>query len=150
MTVLSVKPVIRKRSRVNDFDRIFDGFFNAGFPAANPNGNGLKAKPAVNVLETGDAFRIEVAAPGLEKGDFIVDVDKNVLRIEVNKEFKAEEGESYKRLEFGYYAFKRSFQLPETVDTDGIDANYVNGILLIALPKKEEAKEKPARTIQIG
>ncbi|MCB0561611.1 MAG: Hsp20/alpha crystallin family protein [Lewinellaceae bacterium] len=150
MTVVNVKPVVRKRNQFNDFDRIFNEFFHAGLPAANRNGNSLKAKPAVNVIENGGAFRIEVAAPGLEKGDFAVDVDKNVLRIEVNKEFKAKEGETYKRREFGYHAFKRSFQLPDTIDTDGISANYVNGILLVNLPKKEEAKEKPARTIQIG
>ena len=149
MTVVSVKPVIRKWNGHNNLDRFFDEFFNTNSPVAYRNGNGLKAKPAVNVIENGTGFRIELAAPGLEKQDFVLDVEKNVLRIEVNKEFKVAEGETYKRREFGYYEFKRSFQLPGTIDTDGINANYVNGILLINLPKKEEAKEKPARTIQI-
>lgn len=149
MTVLSVKPVSKKRTVLNDFDRIFDEFFNTSFPAPNRNGNRVNVRPAVNVIENGGAFKIELAAPGLEKKDFRVDVDKNVLSIEVNKEFKAEEGETYKRREFGYFEFKRSFQLPETVDTEGINANYKNGILLISLPKKEAAKEKPARAIEI-
>ncbi len=149
MTVVSVKPVSRKLNVFNDFDRIFDEFFNTALPSQR-NGNGLKAAPAVNILEKGDAFRLELAAPGLEKNDFKVDVDKNVLRIEVNKEFKAEEGETYKRREFGYYEFRRSFQLPETIDANGIEANYMNGILVIHLPKKEDAKVKPARTIKIS
>ncbi|MCO6476349.1 MAG: Hsp20/alpha crystallin family protein [Phaeodactylibacter sp.] len=149
MTVLSVKPVSRKRNAINDFDRIFDEFFNSNFPTTYRNGNRVNVRPAVNVVENGGGFRIEVAAPGLDKEDFKVDVDKNVLSIEVNKEFKAAEGETYKRREFGYFEFKRSFQLPETVDSEGIDASYQNGILLVNLPKKEEAKEKPARTIQI-
>ncbi|MCB0550447.1 MAG: Hsp20/alpha crystallin family protein [Phaeodactylibacter sp.] len=151
MTLVSVKPVIRKRNTFNDFDRIFDAFFNGNLPAVtHRNGSGLNNRPAVNVIENGGAFRIEVAAPGLEKADFQVDIDKNVLTIEVNKEFQPAEGETYKRREFGYFGFKRSFQLPETIDTAGISATYVNGVLLVNLPKKEEAQEKPARTIQIG
>ena len=150
MTVVNVKPVLRKRNQFNDFDRIFNEFFNTGYPTAQNNGNGYKAKPAVNVIENGDAFRIELAAPGLNKEDFNINVDKNVLRIEVKKEFKAEEGETYKRREFGYFEFNRSFRLPETIDSERIDANYKNGILLVNLPKKEEARVKPARTIQIG
>lgn len=150
MTVVSVKPVSRKRNQFSNIDRIFDEILNTRFPAAYSNGNSLKARPAVNVIENGEGFRIELAAPGLEKQDFSVNVDKNVLRIEANKEFKAVEGETYKRREFGFYEFKRSFQLPETIDTAGIEANYKDGLLLILLPKKEEAKEKPARSIEIG
>ncbi len=149
MTLLSVRPVNRKLNVFNDFDRIFDEFFNAGRPVYR-NGNGAKATAPVNIVENGEAFRLELAAPGLEKSDFSVDVDKNVLRIEVSKTFQLEEGEAYKRREFGQYEFKRSFQLPETIDTTGIEANYVNGILVITLPKKEEAREKPARKIEIG
>ncbi len=149
MTVVSVKPVNRKRNVINDFDRIFDEFFNSSFPATHRNGNKVNVRPAVNVIENGSSFRIEVAAPGLEKEDFRVGIDKNVLSIEVNKKFIEAEGETYKRREFGYFEFKRSFQLPETVDSEGVGASYQNGILLINLPKKEEAKERPVRTIQI-
>lgn len=149
MTVVRVKPVSRKLNVFNDFDRIFDEFFNTALPVQR-NGNGLKAVPAVNIIENGDTFRLELAAPGLEKNDFKVDVEQNVLRIEVNKEFKAEEGETYKRCEFGYFDFMRSFRLPETIDANGIEASYVNGILVVHLPKKEDAKVKPPRTIKIG
>jgi len=149
MTVVRVKPVSRKLNVFNDFDRIFDEFFNTTLPVQR-NGNGLKAAPAVNIIENGDTFRLELAAPGLEKNDFKVDVEQNVLRIEVNKEFKAEEGETYKRCEFGYFDFMRSFRLPETIDANGIEASYVNGILVVHLPKKEDAKVKPPRTIKIG
>ncbi len=107
--------------------------------------------PSVNIIEGKEEFRIEVAAPGLDKDDFSIDVKDSVLYIESEKEQKDEtKDEKIMRREFSYSAFKRSFSLPDTVDTDRISANHKNGVLNIVIPKKEEAKEKPPRKIKIG
>lgn len=107
--------------------------------------------PAVNVIENHDYFRIELAAPGLEKKDFQLNLENNLLTISSEKEFKHEEEKDGKftRREFGYSSFKRSFTLPESIDADKIDANYKEGVLHITIPKKEEAKQKPPRQITI-
>ena len=107
--------------------------------------------PAVNVVENKEGFRIEVAAPGLQKSDFKLNLEKNQLTISAQKEKKEEEvQETYTRREFKYNSFQRTFTLPNSVDGDKIEANYADGILSVALPKREEAKEKPARQIEIA
>ncbi len=108
--------------------------------------------PAVNVKETNDDFMIEVAAPGLDKKDFKVDVDNNMLTISSEKEFKNEEKEDgrYMRREFSYTSFSRSFSLPDAVDGEKINAKHKDGILMITIPKKDEAKRKPPTQIQIS
>lgn len=107
--------------------------------------------PAVNIVENQDDFQIEVAAPGYTKSDFKVNLENNVLTISSEKENKKEENESkYARREFAYSSFSRSFTLSEHVDAEKISASYNDGILAITLPKKEEAKVKPAREIAIA
>ncbi len=107
--------------------------------------------PAVNVKETSEDFRIEVAAPGLDKKDFKVDLDNNVLTVSSEKEHKDEqEDEKYMRREFSYTSFSRSFSLPEAVDAEKIKANHKDGILTITIPKREEAKRKPPKQISIS
>lgn len=107
--------------------------------------------PSVNIIEGKNDFRIEVAAPGLEKKDFKIDLNNNVLMISSEKETKNEtENEKYMRREFSYSSFQRSFSLPNTVDSEKINASYKDGVLNITIPKKEEAKEKPARMISIS
>lgn len=106
--------------------------------------------PATNIRESGDDFVIEVAAPGMEKSDFEVNVDNGVLSIGYEREEKHEnEGEEYTHREFGYSSFRRSFTLPDTIDGDKVDAKYKNGVLYVTLPKKENAKKKPARLIDV-
>lgn len=106
--------------------------------------------PAVNVAELGDRFQIEVAAPGLTRKDFNIEVNNNVLSISSEKEEKSDENKStYHRREFSYFSFQRSFALPEMVDIDKISATHSDGILKIEIPKKEEAKQKPSRVIEI-
>ena len=101
-------------------------------------------------LSMNNNYRIEVAAPGLEKGDFEVRVDQEVLTISARKEAKTEDSsDKYTRREFNYLEFKRNFHLPETVNVEDISANYENGILHVTLAKKEEAKPAPAKTIEI-
>lgn len=107
--------------------------------------------PAVNVVETPDEFRIEVAAPGLDKKDFKIDLDNRLLTISSEKEVKNEEkDEKFMRREFSYSSFSRSFSLPESVEADKIKANHKEGILTIAIPKKEEAKQRPPKRIDIS
>ncbi|WAC11125.1 Hsp20/alpha crystallin family protein [Dyadobacter pollutisoli] len=107
--------------------------------------------PAVNVIESKEGFRIEVAAPGLQKSDFKLNLEKNQLTISAQKEQKEEDtNEKYTRKEFKYSSFQRTFTLPNSVDGDKIEASYSEGILSVALPKREEAKEKPARAIEVA
>jgi len=105
--------------------------------------------PAVNVKETDDEFRIEVAAPGMKKDDFKVNLEDNLLTVSSeHKEETKEEEEKYARREFSYQSFQRTFTVPENmVDGTQIDAKYHDGILQIKLPKLEHAKTKPASSI---
>ena len=129
---------------------IFDDFFGMDHYPAHYRRNGFKTLPAVNISEGENEFTIEVAAPGLDKKDFEINLDKNCLTIASVREDKKEEvRDQYTRREFGYNSFSRSFSLPETVDTDGISASHKNGILNVSVPKKQEAKAKPARHISI-
>lgn len=107
--------------------------------------------PKVNIKETADAFMVEMAVPGLKKTDFHIDLDNEVLSISTETKEESEHREkNYTRREFGYSSFKRAFTLPESVNDEKINASYENGILNILLPKKEEAKQKPARSIKIS
>lgn len=106
--------------------------------------------PAVNIKETNDQFVLELAIPGMKKSDFSIEVDNKILSIssEVKTENQLEES-NYTRREFGYSSFKRTFTLPDTVESDRVNANYNDGILLVTLPKREEAKQKPPKRIEI-
>jgi HSP20 family protein len=108
--------------------------------------------PAVNVRETENEYELEVAAPGMKRDNFKVNLDKDQLTIssEWKDESKKEE-ENYTRKEFSYQSFQRSFTIPENlVDGEKISAKYHDGILSVKLPKREEAKPKPAREIKIS
>ena len=95
--------------------------------------------PAVNVRESNKDYEISMAAPGLEKNDFKIDVNGTTLTVSAEKDEKREEKEDgYSRKEYNYKSFSRSFTLPEDILKDKIDANYTNGELVIKLPKKEE------------
>ncbi len=106
--------------------------------------------PAANIIEADDHFNIELAAPGKKKSDFKIELDERVLTISSETETKSTEKEgSFTRKEFGYRAFKRSFNIPDTLVTDKISANYKEGILTVSLPKKEEALPQPKKLISI-
>ena len=107
--------------------------------------------PSVNIKETETLFQIELAAPGLKKEDFKVNVHENTLTISTEKkEENTETVGKYTRKEFNFSTFKRSFTLPKTVDSEKIVATYNDGILGLELPKKEEAKPKEPRLIEIA
>ena len=120
----------------------------------NTNGSGVTNVPAVNVVEHQDGFRIEVAAPGLKKEDFKLNLNHNNLTISASQETQKEEAEKgsekYTRREFSYSSFQRTFTLPSSTDAERIQANYTDGLLKIEIPKREEAKVKPPRQIEIG
>lgn len=106
--------------------------------------------PRVNIVETNDDFRVEMAAPGLKKDDFHVELNNDMLTIYSEKQENAEDQEKYTHREFGYNSFRRTFYLPNTVEADKIEAKYSDGVLRLAIPKKEEARKKPTRTIKIS
>jgi len=124
-----------------------DRFFENEFPALNL-GTRL---PAVNVKQNHKEYTVELAAPGLKKDDFKIDVDNNVLTIQAEKEEnKEEKDENYTRKEYNYNSFSRLFQLPENVKSDKIQANYENGVLKLALPFKEELKKIAKKEIKVS
>jgi len=122
---------------VNPFvNNVFDNLFNDSFISDRL----VTRIPAVNITESVEGFTIELAAPGLQKNDFKINIDKNILSIAVEKqEEKVHEGKVYSKKEFNYSSFARSFTLPETIDYSNITANYKDGVLEIAIGKKEEA-----------
>ena len=113
----------------------------------NHNGNNI---PAANIIEADDHFDIQLATPGKKKNDFKIELEEGVLTISSRIESNSgEEDSSFTRKEFGYSSFIRSFNIPETVSTDKISANYKEGILTVSLPKKEEALPQPKKLISI-
>ncbi|MGR3811380.1 Hsp20/alpha crystallin family protein [Jiulongibacter sp. NS-SX5] len=138
-----------KAYRPNSFPTLFDSLFSdVDFFADNRAGLSM---PAVNVKEDTEGFTIELAAPGVKKEDFKINLDEKVLTISTeSKNEESEEKENYTRKEFNYSSFSRTFRLPKTIDTDKVDANHENGVLKITLPKKEEAKPKEPRLITVG
>ncbi|HLW21192.1 MAG TPA: Hsp20/alpha crystallin family protein [Cyclobacteriaceae bacterium] len=129
---------------------LFDDFFTRDlFDWSKTEGNGLV--PRVNIKETDDGFAVEIAAPGMKKEDFHVELDNDMLTVSSeSSENREEEKSNYTRKEFSYHAFRRSFYLPNTVDAEQINGKYTDGILSLWIPKKEEAKKKPARMISIN
>ncbi len=126
------------------FDRDLYDTANAGFDDST--------MPAVNIKEGKDEYTVEVAAPGMKKDDFRIELDNNLLVISSEKSEEHEdkqEGE-FTRREFSYSSFRRSFALPKTIKEEDIKATYKDGVLMITLPKKDEAKEKPKKQIKIG
>lgn len=131
-----------------NYPSLFDGFFNESDYLPKKL---LKSLPAVNVSENAEGFALEVAAPGLKKEDFKINFHNNILTISAEKEVKAEETkENYTRKEFSFEQFQRSFTLPQIADAEKIGASYADGILKIEIPKKEEAKAKEPKLIEVA
>jgi len=111
----------------------------------------LNTLPGVNIKEENDKFIIALAAPGLSKEDFKISIENDVLTISAEKKEEVSEVKPhYKRKEFSYSNFKRSFNLPETVNTEDINASYENGVLALNIPKKSEAKQKSAFEVKVS
>jgi HSP20 family protein len=136
----------------NFFDdgRLFPSVFDLETNLFDLDGGSLLV-PNANIVENEKDFHIELAAPGLDRKDFKVEVDNGVLSISAKKEEeKKEEHKNYKRREFSYNSFSRSFTLPENCHSDKIDAKYENGLLKVTLPKKEVTVSKPVKEIKVS
>lgn len=128
----------------------WDDFFNDRVFNNNNQTQRKNAAPAVNIIEADNDFTIEVAVPGLSRNDFNIEVEDDVLTISsVEKENKEEKMPNYTRREFNFSSFKRSFQLPETIDQDQIKASHKEGVLSITLVKKEEEIQKAPKQIEV-
>jgi HSP20 family protein len=108
--------------------------------------------PAVNILEGTDSYEVDMAAPGLEKKDFKIELNHGALTISSEKKVENEirKGQQFTRREYSYQSFSRSFTLPDTVDSDKISAKYEDGVLKVVIPKKNVAKTKLLKTIEIN
>jgi HSP20 family protein len=131
---------ILKNNNTSVFDELFNAFpsnFGSSIPSGYPTAS-------VNIHETTDAFHLELNAPGRNKEDFSIHVDKGLLTISYEKKETNEE-KNYKtiRKEFTYKSFKRSFSIDDAINADAIQARYENGVLKLLLPKKEEIKNAP-------
>ncbi|WP_445430926.1 Hsp20/alpha crystallin family protein [Chryseobacterium indoltheticum] len=132
---------------------MFDDFFNRElFNWGNNNFSASRTTlPSVNIKELEKAFEVEVAAPGMQKKDFSITLDGNMLTISSSKEDQQEEKDGkYTRREFSYQSFQRSFELSkDVVDDENIEARYENGVLRVTIPKKESALAQSPRLIEI-
>lgn len=107
--------------------------------------------PMANISETKDEYKVEISAPGLKREDFVVEIENGILSVtSEKKEEKKEEGETFKRREFSYNGFCRTFELPENVLEDKVNAKYDNGMLRISIPKKEVSASKPKKAIKVA
>jgi HSP20 family protein len=119
-----------------DFD---DDFFN----------NGMAIPPA-NIIENNNHYKLDLSVPGMKRDDFKVDVEDGILTISSEKkEEKNEDDKNYRRREFSYSSFSRSFTLSDNMDENNINAKYDNGMLQITIPKKEVTVSKPKKEISI-
>lgn len=130
--------------------RTFSDLMNSTLTEEKNCANQFYAIPPANIVESKFDFRIEIAAPGFEKSDFKIDLDKNLLTISLDKKIDKNEDENFNLKEFNFNSFNRSFRISDKINTEKINAIYKNGLLQITLPKREEAIEKPAREIKIS
>lgn len=137
---------------LNELPSLFDDFFTKEFKTFNPKPAAIF--PSVNVKENENNYELELAMPGLEKSDFKIELNGNILSISAEKEISKEENntdQKFLRKEFSHQSFKRSFSLPErTIDSENISANYSNGILNIMIPKISREKIETSRQIAIN
>lgn len=144
----------RNGSLFNELPMLFNDFANRDLFNWNSSNfsNTNTTIPAVNIKETAENYVVEVAAPGMAKKDFKVELDGNILTISSERADQKDENDSrYSRREFSYESFHRTFNLQkDVVDVEKIEAKYENGLLHLLIPKKETAKQKPPRLIQIS
>jgi HSP20 family protein len=125
------------------FPSLFDDFFGRDVINGLATGTTL---PAVNINEEKDHFEIEVAAPGMKKEDFTLNLENNILTISAEKEEKEEKKDKkLTRKEFSFTSFQRSFTLPDSVNSENIQATYKDGVLLLTLPKKEDMQQNTSK-----
>jgi HSP20 family protein len=142
--------VVKLNNKPNNGFSLLEGFFNE-IPTLFKDdfSTNLKGFVPVNIRKANDAYLLEVVAPGFEKTDFNINLEKNILTISADKKDEAkDENEKQIRKEYSYRSFKRSFTLDEKIDSEKIEAKYVNGVLTLNLPAKAEVKT-PAKEISV-
>jgi|SRR5690554_189917 len=147
MTLVRTKPGEMR------FQGLFDNLFSPEFNVLNRSGLGVPGLtfPKVNIREDQEGYHLELAVPGVAKEDVKIKLDQEMLTISSEKKEEAhEERQGYSRMEFSNQSFERSFNLPEDADAEKISANYVNGVLSVQIPKREEAKPQPPKSIEIA
>ncbi len=146
MTLIKFQKETPARTLFPNTVDLFNEFFNdyAGSDFRKWNA------PAVNISENDQAYKLQLAVPGLKKEDFKISIDENNLVVSAEqKQESSEKTERFTRKEFSFSSFTRRFSLPENVDQGAITASYENGIMQLSLPKKVDEKPK-AREINIG
>ena len=146
-------PLIKRNENYLAWSNLFKDYFNhdwldwttRNFSETNTT------LPSVNISESTDSYEVDMAAPGLEKKDFKVELNHEVLTISSEKKVDNEtkNGKQFTRREYSYQSFRRSFTLPDTVESEKISAKYENGVLKVAIPKKAVTKTKSLKTIEI-
>ncbi|WP_341835666.1 Hsp20/alpha crystallin family protein [Chitinophaga pollutisoli] len=132
------------------FPALWDEFFSGWLDTNGKKNKPFLTVPAVNISEDKDAFKIAMAAPGMKKEDFRIDVSDDLLTISAENESQQEDKkDNYRKQEYSFSSFTRSFQVPESVVASKIEAKYTDGILEISLPKKEETKPNPSVNIAV-
>lgn len=134
--------IVKYNSRLNEFvptsfANLIDTFFADG--VARSGGSTFSFVPRVDVIEEDKAFEIHVAVPGMNKDEFKIDLNEKTLTISGERKYSKERKENhYRSFETQYGSFSRSFSLPENVDAEKITAQYINGILVVNVPKDEK------------
>lgn len=140
MNLITYDPFRELRSLQNEVNRAF----NLGFERAGDNEILRGAwNPSVDIYENKDHLVVEAELPGMKPEDVNVSIENNVLTIHGERKFeKKDEGDNFHRVERSYGSFTRSFTLPPTISSENVEANFDNGVLRLALLKREEAKPK--------
>lgn len=151
--------VVTKKSNGRTFPSLINAvlntekFFGPSFLDFDGNLLGMNRSlviPEANIIENNQDYKIELAVPGLESDDFKVEIQEGILSITAEKEEeKKEDKNNFRRREFSYNSFRRSFSLADNLVLDKIDAKYKNGVLRLTLPKKEVTVSKPTKQIKV-
>ena len=137
MTLVKFNPAQKNNTLLPGFNDVFESIFNDTFL----NDRMVARVPAVNISESENNYHVELAAPGLKKEDFKLNLDQNTLTISVEQSSDHQDNQkNYSKREYSYSSFVRSFTLPESADVSQIEATYNDGILRIDIAKREEAK----------
>src|SRR5882724_2041893 len=145
MTIVRYDPFRDLRTLQEEVNRLFSTNLTRGF---GEEGIGRGAwNPSVDIFENKDHIVLEAELPGMNREDFDLSVENNVITLRGERRFeKKEDSDNYHRVERAYGSFLRSFTLPNTVSAEGANADYRNGVLRVTLPKREETK---ARRIEV-
>lgn len=140
-----------RKAEMSPLDSLFNDFFEGEFFPSRQVGFRNANVPAANIKETENAFLVELAAPGMKKEDFKVELNDDLLSIRAEHKQESEESKDrYTKREFNYTSFVRSFRLPEDADIEKIGAAYKDGILQIEIPKNETKLKEKVREINIS